>query len=309
MSRNSYRKTGCLGAIVIAAVVVVILVIASLLTTRVPAGYVAVQYSLNGGIKDEVLSQGWHIVSPTTKTTLYSIALEQSYLTSTSDGDSKDDESFSASSSEGKALQIDLTFTYQYKSENVIKVFNQFKGQSGKEVRDGFVKPNIISWSKEVIAKYKVADILGEKRASINGDLTEYLSNKFASYGITISNVSLINIDVDKDTQKVISEKIEAQQKADTQAIKNQTKIDKAEAEKKVAITEAEAKAEEKRIKAQANADAIKIEAEAEAEANKKLRESLNDTIINKMWIDKWNGKLPTYGNMDGASVILNTGK
>ena len=92
---------------------------------------------------------------------------ESPYLTKEEKGDSKSDDSFTASSAEGKALDIELTYTYQYKPENVAEVFVRFKGQSGTEVKDSFIKPNIISWSKEVIAKYNVADILGAEKANV----------------------------------------------------------------------------------------------------------------------------------------------
>lgn len=61
---------------------------------RVPAGYVGVVYNFSNGISDQVLTQGWHFVSPTKKVTTYSIGIEQSYLTSEDKGDSPKDESF-----------------------------------------------------------------------------------------------------------------------------------------------------------------------------------------------------------------------
>ena len=207
--------------------------------------------------------------SPTVKTTLYSVSLEQSYLTSSKDGDSKDDDSFSASSSEGKAMQIDLTFTYQYSPDKVADLFTRFRGQSGKEVRDSFIKPNIISWTKEVVANYKVSDILGSERANVNTALTDYLNKKFEPYGIAISNVSLINISVDEKTQEAINAKITAQQAAETQEINNQTAINKAKADAEVTKAEAKAKA-----------DAQLIEAQAQAEANSKLSSSITDELI-----------------------------
>lgn len=272
------KKSGLVGGITLAILIVVGVILMAMCTTRIPTGYVAVQYSMNGGVKDEVLTQGWHIVSPGTKTTLYTVGIEQSYLTAGDNGDSTKDESFTASSSEGKAMTLDLTFTYQYQQENVANVFTKFKGQDGKSVRDSFIKPNIISWTKEVVARYKVSDILGSERANVNLALTEYLSEKFEPYGITVSNVSLINIEVD----------------AETQAINNQTAIDKAEAEAKVKLTNA-----------QAEADAAKIKAEAEAEANKKLADSITQELIDKTKIDKWNGELPQYMG-DDLSLILN---
>lgn len=277
-------KKGFVGGISLAVIIIIGLVLLKMCTTRVPAGYVAVQYNVNGGVKDQVLTQGWHLVPPTIDTTLYTIGLEQSYLTAGKNGDSVDDESFTASSKEGKSMTIDLTFTYQYQADNVVGVFNRFKGQSGKEVRDSFIKPNIISWSKEVIARYAVSDILGSERADVNIALTDYLSNKFDAYGITISNVSLINVDVDEDTKNSINAKITAQQNAETQKINNQTAIDKAEAEAQAKI----------------------IEAEAEAQANKTISDSITDELLEQKKIDKWDGKLPLYGSGSDLSVIVN---
>lgn len=301
------RKSGLIGGVSLIVIMVVGLILLAMCTERVPAGYVAVQYSMNGGVKDEVLTQGWHLVSPTIKTTRYTIGIEQSYLTADESGDSKDDESFVASSSEGKAITIDLTFTYQYQAEDVVKVFTTFKGQSGKEVRDSFIKPNIISWTKEIIAQYKVSDILGAERANINFALTEYLANKFEPYGITISNVSLINITVDDETREAINAKITAQQNAETQAINNQTNIDKAAADAQVKLTEKQAEADALKIEAEAEAEAEKIKADAEAEANKKIAESLTPELIEKIKYEQWDGALP---KVEGSSTpIVNIGE
>ena len=198
---------------VIAGVIMVLVVILFVLNIKViPAGYVGVQYNINKGVEEKVLGQGWHLVSPTVKVKTYTVGLEQSYLTKKKKGDSRKDESFSASSSEGKALQIDLTYSYQFKSNKVSEVFTRFKGQDGEDVRDQFIKPNIVYWTKEVISRYKVSDILGSERANVNTALTEYLADKFEEYGITISNVSLIDITVDKKTREAINAKITAQQ-------------------------------------------------------------------------------------------------
>ena len=285
---------GTVGGIALAVILIVAILMGVLCTEIVPAGYVAVQYSMNGGVKDEVLTQGWHMVSPTIKTSRYTIGLEQSYLTAGKNGDSKDDESFSASSSEGKDMLIDLTFTYQFKPENVVGVFNRFKGQSGQDVRDSFIKPNIVSWTKEVLAKYRVSDVLGTRRAEVNCALTEYLAGKFDQYGITISNVSLINIEVDEETSKAINAKITAQQNAETQAINNKTNIDKAKADADVKLTQA-----------QAEADAKMIQAEAEAKANEMIQKSLTDGVLQQRYIEKWDGRLPSVLSDGNSSDVV----
>ena len=278
------KMKGIRGSIIAGVAIVLVIILIMMCSVRVPAGYVAVQYDLNGGVRDKVLTQGWHLISPTVHTTKYTVGIEQSYLTKEKKGDSDDDERFSASSKEGKDIDVDLTFTYQYKPEDVKDVFIRFKGQSGKEVRDTFIKPNIISWTKEVLAKYEVADIIGAERANINHDLTEYISQKFQPYGISISNVSLINLEVDDKTAEVINNKIAAQQEAETQKIKNQTKVEKAEADAKAKL----------------------IEAEAEAEANKLVQKSLTDGVLKQQYIEKWNGELPKVSSDSSMMYNLN---
>lgn len=293
-------KKGKVGAISLAVIIVICLICTAMCSTRVPAGYVAVKYRMNGGIADDVLGQGWHIVPPTVKTTLYSIGIEQSYLTATDDGDSPKDDSFSAPSSDGKGLRMELTFTYRYDADKVAETFTRFKGRSGKDLLDSFIKPNVISWTKEVTAKYPVTDILGEKRAELNTVLSDYLAEKFAPYGIIIENASLINIEVDDETRASITKKVTAQQELELANIEAQTAKVQAEKDKQVALIEAEKnketasiQAEQARIRAEGEADAKKIAAEAEAEANRKIAESLTPELIEKIKYEQWNGELP----------------
>lgn len=78
---------------------------------------------------------------------------------------------------------------------------------------------------------------------------------------------------------------------ADKQKIENEAAIAKAEADKQVAITNAEAEAQK-----------TSIAADAQAEANRKIAESLSDTLIEYQKIQKWDGKLPT---VSGSNALV----
>lgn len=303
-------RKGMVGAIVLGVMIVIALIVGFSCAKKVPAGYVGIVYSMNGGISDDILTQGWHLVSPTKEVTLYSVGIEQSYLTSGEDGDSKKDDSFEVPSSDGKGLMVDLTFTYRYDADRVTDLFTRFKGQSGKEVRDSFIKPNIISWTKEVTAQYPVTEILGNERANLNIALSDYISKKFDPYGIIVENVSLINIDADAETRAQVQKKVNAQQELELANIERQTATIQANKDKEVALIAAEQEkevaeinAEKQKIKAEGDAEATRIKAEAEAEANKKIAESLTDELIEKTKIDKWNGNVPTVSG-SGATII-----
>lgn len=49
---------------------------------------------------------------------------------------------------------------------------------------------------------------------------------------------------------------------------------------------------------AKAEAEKVLVKAKAEAEANKLREQALTPAILQKMWIEKWDGKLPVYGEV-----------
>ena len=292
-----------LGGIATAVIIALVVIVLFVCTVRIPAGYVGVVYNMNGGISDRTLTQGFHVISPTQNVTTYSIGVEQSYLTASKDGDSNDDESFEVPSNDGKGLTVDMTFTYRYDADRVADTFTRFKGQSGKDVKNSFIKPNIMSWTKEVTAKYSVIDLLGDKRATLNSELTDYLKQKFEPYGIVIESVSLINIDPDEETRSAVQKKVNAQQDLELAKIEQQTANVNAEKEKEVAIT----KANQEKETAQINAEAKLIEAQAQADANRLISQSLTPELIRQQMYDKWDGKLPTVQAGNDSSVIVDT--
>lgn len=291
---------GKVGAVFLGIVMIVGIIMGFMCMERVPAGYVGVVYNMSGGVDGEVLTQGWHLVSPTKKVTTYSIGIEQSYLTSEEKGDSEKDESFNIPTSDGKTVKVNLEFSYRFDAERVTETFVQFKGRSGESVKDTFIKPKIMAWTQEISATYPVTDIFGDKRTQINAELDTYLKEKFAPYGIIIDTVNFTDISVDEETAAAIQKKVTAQQELELANIEAQTAKVQAEKDKQVALIEAEKnketaaiQAEQAKIRAQGEAEAKKIAAQAEADANKKISQSLTPELIEKQKIEKWNGDVP----------------
>ena len=303
-------STGKIGAIVLAIVMVVGMALAAMCLERVPTGHVGVVYNMNGGVDGEVLTQGWHMVSPTKKVTTYSIGIEQSYLTASNKGDSKNDESFSTPTADGKSLTVDLEFSYRFDETCITNTFTRFKGQSGEDVKNTFIKPKMIAWTQEVTAKYPVTDVFGDKRQELNEALDVYLKEKFVPYGIVIDTVNFTNIATDEETQAAIQKKVTAQQEMELAEIESKTAKIQAEKDKEVALIaaqkdkeKAEIEAEMLKIEAEGKAQAEMIAAEAQAEANRKIAASLTPELIEKIKYEQWNGELPTV--QGGAATIV----
>ena len=291
---------GFIGGIILAVVIVLGIIMCGMCMERVPAGYVGVVYNMNGGVDGEILQQGWHVVAPTKKITTYSIGIEQSYLTAEDKGDSKKDESFNIPTSDGKTVKVNLEFSYRFDADKVADTFVQFKGRSGEEIKNTFIKPKVIAWTQEVSANYPVTDIFGDQRTAINAELDIYLKEKFIPYGIIIDTVNFTDISVDDETAAAIQKKVTAQQELELATIEAQTATIQAEKDKEVARIQAE---KDKQV-AEIEAEALLITANAEAEANRVVAASLTPELIEKMKLEKWNGELSKVTG-DGSAVII----
>lgn len=303
-------RKGSIGAVMLALIMIVGVIVCLTCTQRIPAGYVGVVYNMNGGIEGETLSQGFKIVAPTKKVTLYSVGLEQSYLSSEKIGDSRDDESFKIPTSDGKTVTVNLEFSYMFDPERVADTFVRFKGMSGSEIKDTFIKPKVKAWTQEVSANYPVTDIFGDKRTQINEDLDVHLKAKFDEYGIIIDTVNFTDISVDPETQAAIQKKVNAQQELELANIEAQTAKIQANKDREVARVQAEKdkevatiKAEQKIIAAEAEAEALRIASDAEAESNRKIAASLTSELIEKIKYEQWNGVMPSVQGVDGVIV------
>ena len=113
--------------------------------------------------------------------------------------------------------------------------------------------------------------------------LAESLNQKYGEGAVFINKVVINDMDFEEAYNTAIQQKSIAQQNADKQKIENEAAIAKAEADKQVAITKAEAEAQK-----------TSIAADAQAEANRKIAESLSDSLIEYQKIQKWDGRLPT---------------
>lgn len=255
----------------------------------IPAGYNGIVYSLNGGVKERTLGQGFHIVAPWKKVVKYTVATEQAYLSKDTKEGSPDDDSFLIPTKDGKTVNVDLEFSYHFDAAQLSKVFTRFKGQEGKQIEQSFIRGKIKAWSGEISSQFTVLDIYGEKRSDLNKRVYNHVKEKFAEYGIEIDSVNFSRIGLDEQTEKAIQERVNAQQQLEKQKI-----------EKEKALIEAE----RKKIEAKGLADARLIQAEAEAKANEIIKRSLSSELVQLEWVKKWDGKMPTVNGSNGGMIL-----
>ncbi len=148
------------------------------------------------------------------------------------------------------------------------------------DVLGDIMHPAINEVIKAACAKRNAEAILVE-REILKKDVDDAFKLRMEKYGIIVVDINLVSFDFSKEFNAAIEAKQVAEQ----------------EAKKALYIAK----------KAEAEAQARINQAKGEAEAQKLQKTTLSGIMIKKMWIDKWDGKLPKViaGNSNGMILDL----
>jgi regulator of protease activity HflC (stomatin/prohibitin superfamily) len=255
---------------------------------KVGAGYAGVVYSASGGVEPVALGQGYHWLGFTQSLTEYPISTETVKLLQKG----KNDESFSVATRDGKNVSVDTTYSYHMDITKLPQIYTKFRGADTTSIEAGYIKIALQKAIQNVTSTYGVLDLYGEKRDEITNKITANFTSVMEPEGIIIEQFSFAEIRPDDATLKSIQAIVDTQNE-----IKN------LELQKQKETIEAE----RKRIEAQGIADSEVIKAEGTAKANEALRESLTPELVEKMWIDKWDGKQPQVSGGNTPMIQLPT--
>lgn len=258
------NNRGFIGGITLAIILVVCFICGLLCIEKIPVGYEGVVYSMNGGVQQETLTQGWHLVAPTKKVNEFTIAEEQLKLS--------DKDAFTVATSDNAGIKISLQMSYCFDGNKIVSIYEKFRGMDGDDIVQNRVSTVLKSKVSEVTGAYSMMDIYSGQRAQINKELTKYLNEEFSdTYGMKVSEVTIIDVHPDEQLQQTINDRVAALQKKQ-----------QAEAEQETIKVEAETK----KIQAQAEADAMIIRARAEAENYRIKSEAITENLLRKWELD-----------------------
>lgn len=266
------KRKGFIGGVVLAVALVVVFIGALICIEKIPVGYEGVVYSMSGGVQNETLTQGWHLVAPNKKVNLFTVANEQLVLTKDSRDGSEGDESFNVSTADDASISISFQMSYRYIPADLVSTYKKFKGMDGERIVNSRVRTVLKSKISEVTTDYSMMDIYSGNRSKINNEITKCLNDAFKKeYGIEVISASIVDVHPDERLQKTIEDRVTALQKKQ-----------QAQAEQETAKVEAETK----KIKAQADADAMIIAAQAEADAYRIKSAEITDALLKKWELD-----------------------
>ncbi len=188
-----------------------------------------------------------------------------------------------AYSSDAQTMDIALTIQYQIMSDKVVDITNQY---GTLDILQNRIQSIAIEKTKAILSSHKAMDIIAD-RASMSPAVEDNIREAIgADYYVNIVSVVLTNIDFSDTFESAVEEKMVAEQQQLKAEYENKTKI----------------------AQAQAEAEAKLIAAQADAEANELLEKSLTDKILQKHYIEKWDGKLPNVvAGEDSMNLLVDS--
>lgn len=233
----------------------------------IPANTVGVKWSAFGGTSEQTLDEGIAFIVPFADK-VYEIDTTVQERTI---------KNIRVQTKDAQNVTMQINVKYRINKDNAFKVYK------GYRTLENLNKNIIRNYSEEALLKigtqYNVIDILGDKNNEFHDRVAENLTEKFKAEGVEFKSITFKDIDAGKEIEKAISDEAVAKKAVET--------------------------AEQKRLKAEKDAETKIIKAQAEADSNAILTEKLTDAVLQKMFIEAWNGKLPTVYGATGNLLDL----
>lgn len=248
---------------------IAILIFAPISCERIDAGHEGIKVNLYGDDK------GVGNVSLCTGMVWYNPYTTQVYEYPTF-AQTVDFEPFEVNSKDGTKFKVDPSMIVKIKDGDSPLIFKKYR-KDLQDVINGSLYIYVKDAARIVFNKY-TADSIVSYREKVDKAFDEYVRNAFIRESFVLEQLTP-GISYPKSYEDAINAKNKAIQ--DEMRIANEVKVAEAQTRK----AEAEAK---KKI----------VAAQAESEANRLRTQTLTPQVLEKAWIDKWDGKLPVYGTV-----------
>lgn len=248
-------------------------VLAMMSCTRIDAGHEGIMvnlYGSNKGVDDVTLVTGRVHYNPFT-TSVYEYPTFVQTI---------DYEPFEFNSKDGSVFRFDPTVMMYLKPNTAHIVFKKYRKKM-KDILEETLVPIVQDAFKEEINVRTDNELISDQ-TSFQNAIEERLRNELGNENFVVTKVSTGIKYPDALVQAINAKNVAIQKKA--------------EVENQVAVAEAAAK---KKI----------IEAQAEREANTLRTVALTPAVLQQMWIEKWNGEVPTVITNGNSSTFIDLSK
>lgn len=235
-----------------------------------------------GQITGQVLQPGGHLIIPivenvtplTTKKMIYETVADTKSTNSFAD---YKDYPVDTNTSDGQQVVLYYTIRFSISADKATWVVQNIGSEDA--LVEKVVKTESRIWARNIPRQFKAEELYtGNGIIKIQDEIEDKIKPIFEANGLILDSVGVREIEFSPEYVKAIESK-------QIEAVKVETEKNIAEQEiykKQQLITKAEGQAKEQELQ----------------------RLTLSDEIIRKMWIEKWDGRLPTYITGDANTLL-----
>ncbi|TGN08293.1 SPFH domain-containing protein [Leptospira ilyithenensis] len=249
---------------------------------KVPAGYVGVKVYLLGsskGVDSEELGVGRYWVGINEELYLYPTFTKTYVWTADYQEDSETNESIDIQTKEGLTVNADVGIQFRVEPEKANVLFQTYR-RGIDEITDSVLRTAVRDVLNRLASSMTSDMIYGQGRVELIEKSTEAVKQEFAAKGIIVERLYWIGtMRLPDKVKQALDAKIEQIQKAE---------------QRENELREAVAQAKIEKAKAEGTANQIRLESQ-----------QLTPLMIQKMWIEKWDGKLPQQMLGDKSTILV----
>ncbi len=145
---------------------------------------------------------------------------------------------------------------------------NKLYQEVGLDYASRIIDPAIQESVKSAAAKFTAEELI-TKRPEVKTEITDQLRQRLQTNHLSVDDFSIVNFDFSAQFNSAI----EAKQTAEQNALKAERDLDRIKLEAQQKIEQAKAEAESLRLQ----------------------RQEISSAVLQLRWIEKWDGKTPTY--------------
>lgn len=274
-------------------------------STRVSPGMVGIQVNYSGtgrGVSDYPVVTGRVWYNPySTQILEYPVFVQTVVLTaSTHEGNNPNspagvDESITFTNKDKMTINADVSLSYHLVADKVPAFYIKFRSDDLNQFTYGFMRNVLRDAFNEHGGRYTIDQIMGDNAQFIT-DVRTSLQAELTPIGVQLDQFGFIG---SPRPPQAVTEQINASVHATQLTQQKQNELFQVQADAAKAVAEAEGVA------------AAKLKwADAEAAANNKISNSITPSLLEKMRLEKWDGKLPQMiGGSNNPFINLSPGK
>lgn len=187
------------------------------------------------------------------------------------------DYSVDTNTKDGQSINIRYSVRFSVDPEEATWIASNIGNES--DIVEKIVKMGSRIYVRGVAREYEAADLYTGNLIEVQNKVAEQLKTSFEENGLIFDEFGIRSIQFSNDYIAAIEQKQIEKEKVTTEKYI----AEQEEYKKQAAITRAQAEAETQRL----------------------LQSTITDQILQKMWIEKWNGQLPNVVTGDSQDMIL----